>query len=134
MLAQYLSTNTSHLTHPILVSAAKEKMSSPVEPKASRKNGGLGLSLLAGSDIIISLLVVGPLVVGYWRGSWSLLDEFLYPEDKQLSFWLSTIFGFGVLLGATWFQKPLDGVVKRQNLCSFFFLSRLYTVILCFGQ
>jgi len=93
-----------------------------------------GPPVLAVSDVLISLCIVGPLVVGYWRGTWFLLDIFLFPNDGALSCWLSLAIGFGLLLLATWFQEQLQTFVTRQDCCLYFVLSRLYTVLLCLGE
>ena len=85
-------------------------------------------------DTMLSLCLVAPMVVGYWRGTWFLLDSYLYPDDAAISCWISLAFGFGSLLLATWFQRQLQDYVTRQNPCLYFLLSRLYTVILCLGM
>lgn len=42
-------------------------------------------------DCVFSVGVVGSLVVFVWRGSWALLDFFLYPEDVAKSSWCSLV-------------------------------------------
>lgn len=42
-------------------------------------------------DCIFSVGVVGSLVVFVWRGSWALLDIFLYPDDQVKSCWISLV-------------------------------------------
>ena len=96
-----------------------------------------GSPVLASFDVLISMCVVAPLVVGYWRGTWDLLNMYLYPgpsSPTSLSCWLSVIIGFATLLVATWFQQELHDYIIKQNCCVFFMLSRLYTVIVCFGS
>ncbi|EFX65689.1 hypothetical protein DAPPUDRAFT_65344 [Daphnia pulex] len=85
------------------------------------------------TDTVLSLCLVAPMVVGYWRGTWFLLDAYLYPDDAAASCWISLLLGFGSLLLATWFQRQLQDYVTRQTPCIYFLLSRLYTVVLCFG-
>eukprot|EP00471_Norrisiella_sphaerica_P005968 CAMPEP_0184488674 /NCGR_PEP_ID=MMETSP0113_2-20130426/13057_1 /TAXON_ID=91329 /ORGANISM="Norrisiella sphaerica, Strain BC52" /LENGTH=176 /DNA_ID=CAMNT_0026871627 /DNA_START=236 /DNA_END=762 /DNA_ORIENTATION=+ len=41
-------------------------------------------------------LVISALVVAYWRGLWYLMDANLFPENKELSAWLSLVIGFGI--------------------------------------
>lgn len=42
-------------------------------------------------DCVFSVTVVGSLVVFVWRGSWALLDIFLYPDDQVKSCWTSLV-------------------------------------------
>lgn len=85
------------------------------------------------ADSIVSLFLVSPLVVGYWRGTWFLLDTFLYPPDDVLSSWISLILGFVILLPATWFQVPLQKFAANRNPCVYFIFSRIYTITMCLG-
>ncbi|XP_057377434.1 uncharacterized protein LOC130698863 [Daphnia carinata] len=85
------------------------------------------------TDTMLSLCLVAPMVVCYWRGTWFLLDVYLYPDDTAISCWISLVVGFGILLLATWFQRYLQDYVTRQAAWLYFLLSRLYTVVLCLG-
>lgn len=85
------------------------------------------------SDTLLSMCLVAPLVVGYWRGTWFLLDTFLYPPDAATSCWISLACGFSILMLANWFQRQLQTCITRQSPWIYFLLSRLYTVILCLG-
>ena len=85
-------------------------------------------------NTIFSAVLVAPLVVDYWRGTWFLLDTFLYPEDFVISCWIWFLLGFAILLLATWFQCWLQDFVTKRGPCLFFILSRLYTIILCLGK
>ena len=85
------------------------------------------------TDTLLSMCLVAPLVVGYWRGTWFLLDSFLYPPDAATSCWISLSIGFSILLLATWFQRHLQNYITRQSPCLYFVISRLYTVVLCLG-
>ncbi|KAI8422774.1 hypothetical protein MSG28_006519 [Choristoneura fumiferana] len=42
-------------------------------------------------DCVFSVAVVGSLVVFVWRGSWALLDIFLFPDDAVRSCWTSVV-------------------------------------------
>ncbi len=86
------------------------------------------------ADTLLSMCLVAPLVVGYWRGTWFLLDSYLYQPDAATSCWISLAIGFGILLLATWFQCQLQTLVSSQSPCLYFLYSRLYTVILCLGS
>jgi len=45
----------------------------------SKKSEWLGLMV----DFLWSGLVVAPLVVLYWRGTWDLLEDFIYPNRPE---------------------------------------------------
>jgi len=77
---------------------------------------------------------VAPLVVGYWRGTWDLIDVYLYPNDTALSCWISLAFGCSALCLATWLQNGLQTIIVQQSGCIFFVLSRLYTVTYCLAN
>ena len=85
-------------------------------------------------DTIVSSVLVAPLVVGYWRGTWFLLDTYLYPEDLATSCWISLLLGFTIQLLATWLQCWLQDFVTKRGPFLYFILSRLYTIILCLGE
>lgn len=83
------------------------------------------------TDTLLSMCVVAPLVVGYWRGTWFLLDTYLYPADTATSCWISLAIGLGTIHLATWFQMPIQKWVTRQPNWLYFLLSRLYTIVFC---
>lgn len=91
---------------------------------------GVRETLLCSLDSCISLLIVSPLVVGYWRGSWQLMDIFLFPENPPLSVCSSLMIGIVAhlifCLGQHQLKSSLD--IKR-NLLLHIIGSRVYTVI-----
>ncbi|XP_050089560.1 uncharacterized protein LOC126573456 isoform X1 [Anopheles aquasalis] len=44
-------------------------------------------------DYLYASLVVAPLVVGYWRGTWNLMAEYIYPSDLRTSLLVSLAIG-----------------------------------------
>jgi hypothetical protein len=54
-------------------------------------------SLLVALDRIISIIVVFPLTILHWRGSWQLQDVYITPTDSETSWWIS--FGVGTNVG-----------------------------------
>ena len=99
-----------------------------------RRRNLFGHPLAAVGDTILSMCFVAPLVVGYWRGTWDLIDVYLYPNDTALSCWISLAFGCSALCLATWLQNGLQTIIVQQSGCIFFVLSRLYTVTYCLGS
>jgi len=46
----------------------------------------------------LSILAIGSGVVFFWRGSWTLFDHYLEPNDTEASAWYSLAIGLGILL------------------------------------
>jgi hypothetical protein len=42
-------------------------------------------------DCLFSVLIVGTLVVFVWRGTWTILDQCLYPSHPHWSAWTSMV-------------------------------------------
>ena len=59
------------------------------------------------ADNLLSALIIGPLVVFYWRGTWELLDVYLYPDDKAASGWTCSALGNIGLVCLVYLQTPL---------------------------
>jgi len=45
-------------------------------------------------DSFFSVCIIGSLVVIVWRGVWSLMDDYLYPDDYHTSAILSLVMYF----------------------------------------
>ncbi|CAG4949364.1 unnamed protein product [Colias eurytheme] len=58
-------------------------------------------------DCVFSVTVVGSLVVFVWRGSWALLDIFLFPDDPSKSCWTSLIMGYSLVVITFSLQVPM---------------------------
>lgn len=85
------------------------------------------LSLL---DILISSVVIAPLAVAYWRGTWNMSLILIYPDDPVRAGYTCTILGmWGQFLfnyyQAT-FKRCLDP--NKHRLC-YYIASRMYTYI-----
>lgn len=52
-------------------------------------------------------VLVGFAVIAFWRGVWGLMDEFLFPENYQLSLILSIIIGLVILVATEYATKEL---------------------------
>jgi hypothetical protein len=55
------------------------------------------------SHLEILLAAIG--VIAFWRGLWGMMDEYLFPEDPKLSYLVSVIIGFSILLLTHFFVK-----------------------------
>lgn len=78
------------------------------------------------ADYAIAGLVVSPLTVTYWRGTWGLLDALLLPADPLASALLSLIAGLAANLAFTLVQDLLSATCRPGRL-SYYISSRCYT-------
>ncbi|XP_049834894.1 uncharacterized protein LOC126278683 isoform X2 [Schistocerca gregaria] len=84
-------------------------------------------------DCAFSVLVVGNLIVFTWRGVWTLLDLYLYPDDQLWSAIASLVLGYGVVLVAFALQLPLSLAVGRLQGASRLLAADLYHLVSFFG-
>lgn len=81
-------------------------------------------------DTIFTSFVIGPLVVSYWRGTWNLSAEYLFPHDKLHSSVASLVIGILGHLVFTIFQGTFKGLFNpNEHRLTFYIGSRLYTSI-----
>ncbi|GBO98438.1 hypothetical protein EVAR_74_1 [Eumeta japonica] len=80
-------------------------------------------------DCVFSVCVVGSLVVFVWRGSWALLDIFLYPEDQPKSCWASLIIGYTLVVLTFGLQVPLRWAAARLQGAPKLLLADLYHLL-----
>lgn len=66
-------------------------------------------------DCAFSVCVIGTLVVFVWRGTWSLLDTYLYPENFVISTWLSLGIGYGIVGLTFLLQPPIKYLAKELS-------------------
>lgn len=88
------------------------------------------MGLLAVLDSILSIFVFSPLVVGYWRGCWQLMDVFLFPDNQLYS--VLTSLAIGLLSGLLFclIQGPLNSLCDHNKRPIIHLLiSRLYTLV-----
>lgn len=80
----------------------------------ARTKFGSHLAFVA--DQLISGFVMAPLTVGYWRGTWQLIQQYMFPDNLGKSSWISLAIGnCGILLLAL-FQVPIQKLLKRDSL------------------
>jgi hypothetical protein len=56
---------------------------------------------------ILFAIIIGLAVVSFWRGAWGLLDEYLFPMNLVLSYWVSLIIGVVILIVTHYTTKTL---------------------------
>lgn len=81
-------------------------------------------------DVAFASVIVGPVVVIYWRGTWNLMTLWLYPDDVAMSAigscFIGTIGHFVCFYCQDALSKHVD---KNRNRLTFMIVSRLYTAI-----
>ncbi|MBW2980623.1 hypothetical protein KY360_04355 [Candidatus Woesearchaeota archaeon] len=56
---------------------------------------------------ILFAVVIAFAVVSFWRGVWGLMDEYMFPNNYQLSLWTSLILGIAILIITNYTTKEL---------------------------
>lgn len=96
----------------------------------SEKFYGKFLTIL---DLLISMLLVSPAVVGYWRSVWELMDVLVFPENALISATVSFVIG---VCGQLFFSLSRKLFSKNfflsRNRVVFYVVSRTYTVCYSF--
>jgi hypothetical protein len=96
----------------------------------SNRNHYILLSVL---DTLLSALVVSPAVVGYWRGTWMLMDHYVFPERQVYSWWVSISIGYLGHLLFTLVQAPMTRFFHPdQHRILYYVASRVYTATFAF--
>ena len=85
------------------------------------------------SDVAVSILVLLPLTIAFWRGIWQIMDY--YSEEYGLDPWLSMGLGNGIPLLLYVFQEPLKHHIhpRKMNYILFYIITRFVLIIHSFG-
>jgi len=81
-------------------------------------------------DNLLSAAVISPLVVCYWRGTWELLDVYLFADDQAASGWICSAIGNVGLVCVVYLQKPLAGWLRVDNPVHWVLGYHVYTYVL----
>jgi len=81
-------------------------------------------------DNVVCGLIIGPLTVMHWRGTCSLLDVYLFPDNEVISGWTCCAIGNGGLIFLVYLQKPLGGWIRLDHTLHWIIGYRLYTYVL----
>jgi hypothetical protein len=82
------------------------------------QNSNLKSCFLYVTDVLLSIFVFSPLVAFYWYSTWTLLDLYFIPNNKNLSNILSSLIGLLIILLFYMFEKRLFNLYsyfKTQN-------------------
>ncbi|XP_061729734.1 uncharacterized protein LOC133534580 isoform X2 [Cydia pomonella] len=80
-------------------------------------------------DCVFSVAVVGSLVVFVWRGSWALLDMFLFPDDQLRSCWTSLLVGYALVVATFALQAPVRWAAARLHGAARLLLADVYHLV-----
>ncbi len=65
------------------------------------------ISRMKSKHQILFAILVAFAVISFWRGIWGLMDEYLFPNNYQLSLWVSVILGIIILIVTNYATKEL---------------------------
>ncbi|XP_019620178.1 PREDICTED: uncharacterized protein LOC109466790 [Branchiostoma belcheri] len=84
-------------------------------------------------DFLVTMLIIGPLTVAYWRGTWSLMNVYLFPNNDVISAWASFAIGTSVILMLNFCQGNLTNRLTRRQDVLFHVLLRIYIYVFGFS-
>ncbi|XP_070578013.1 uncharacterized protein [Ptychodera flava] len=97
-----------------------------------RASNSLGQVSLHGFELVITLGLITPCTLAYWRGVWNLLDLYLLPNDPNISGIISILTGLGLIfafgLMQSWNKRWFPFGTVRWHV-----FSRLYNFLLAFA-
>ncbi|XP_014250214.1 uncharacterized protein LOC106667066 isoform X1 [Cimex lectularius] len=83
-------------------------------------------------DHLISSVIISPLVISYWRGTWGSMDYFVFSKNPRYSSAVSIVVGYLGTMLFTVTQKYHRKILHPDlHWLSYYFVSRVYTA--CFG-
>lgn len=81
-------------------------------------------------DKFFSLVILPPIIVGYWRGTYNLLNIFLYTNNIELRSWIFLIIGILGNFILTLYQQQIKSFLNPEiNRLRYLIGSRIYTII-----
>ncbi|OWF38371.1 hypothetical protein KP79_PYT10752 [Mizuhopecten yessoensis] len=89
--------------------------------------------LVSVANAVINLVVVSILAVFFWRGTWEVMDVYVFPDNFELTAWVSVAVGNAILFLFAIMQSCFKHVNKIKNPFVYFVLSRLYVYLLGCG-
>lgn len=86
--------------------------------------------LLEAFDKLFSLVILPPFIIGYWRGTYNLLDIFLYKNNHEIRSWIFIIIGIIGNFFLTFYQRQIKLFLNPEiNQIRYLIGSRIYTII-----
>lgn len=67
------------------------------------------------ANFLIVSSVITPFVLSFWRGTWYVLDLFVFPQDVVLSGWITLSTSFGTIFSVSLVENYLKACLDRQR-------------------
>lgn len=103
---------------PIKIQIKKGAREEPHQPKPKGRPSALKLvkkGAVSGFDSVLAVFLIGPLVIGFWRGTWGLMNIYEKHHPNALPTWESLFFSVGILLTFTIIRDPLVDLFKEKK-------------------
>ncbi|XP_064622058.1 uncharacterized protein LOC135484475 isoform X2 [Lineus longissimus] len=84
-------------------------------------------------DMFLAYVFLAPLVVAYWRGTWTVIDTYLAPDNKEISSWASTVIGISIIMTVTVLQELFKRCSMKMHFIALTVLTRVYIYVVGFG-
>jgi hypothetical protein len=81
-------------------------------------------------NLLISHLIFAPLSVAYWRGTWTLMDVYLFPDDELLSALIALAIGQVMFVVMTYAEGCLRRHLLPAGTVKFAVGSRVYIYVM----
>lgn len=52
-------------------------------------------------------IIIAFAVIAFWRGIWGLMDLYIFPNNMELSLWISLVLGIIILVATNYVTKEL---------------------------
>lgn len=81
-------------------------------------------------DTLLSSIVIGPAVIAYWRGTWCLIDIYIFPDNTENTIISSCVIGLVGHLVFTISQNYLkNNFHPEKHRLLYYTVSRLYSYV-----
>lgn len=77
-------------------------------------------------NFLIVSCVITPFVLSFWRGTWYVLDLFVFPLDTALSGWVTLSTSFGTIFLVSLVENSLTAYLNRQRRKHQWYLALYY--------
>ena len=84
-------------------------------------------------DSFVVSFVFGPLTVAYWHGTWALLDLYIFPNNENLSSWISLFIGGTICSSFYLLQSFFREASEKWNCFLWILFTRCYSYVFGIG-
>ena len=85
------------------------------------------------ADFILACVIFGPFTIIYWRGTWIVLDLYMFPDNPVMSGWLSLCLGNGIIPVFYFLQNRLQDTFGKPRVKWYILVYHGYTYIFAFA-